>query len=245
MAQHCGHHCTTCADPHHCTACVTGYIFGQEGACVCRVGHFDNGVNCPQCPALCLSCSSSSVCTACVSGYYLNGIGMCQACSSCAPGQFVATACTSTSNTVCGGCDSSCSTCSGPNAADCTSCPAGDFLMDGNCYACSLCGGNTFQTAACTATSDTQCAACDHSCLTCNAAGPTSCTSCADFSYVANSHYYMKDYFLADGSCFQCSNCPTGQYASVACTPTVDTQCAACDSTCATCIGPSAAPDCN
>ncbi len=70
-----------------------------------------------------------------------------------------------------------------PGSTACTGCMTGTFaamLGASTCNACTpTCPPGQFETAACTASSDTGCAACDSSCATCSGAGATECTSCA------------------------------------------------------------------
>ena len=72
------------------------------------------------------------------------------------------------------------------------------------------------------------CQLCDSSCVTCDAPGPTGCTSCPGGE------------FPSDGTCTACGTCAPGTYEAQACSPTQDTTCPECDPSCETCSGPDA-----
>jgi len=260
VAAGCGKHCQVCNGPNQCTQCQEGFYFGQGGSCVCKVGHFDNGTNCAGCPANCAKCVNGAGCATCNGGYFLSNQGVCVACSTCSAGQYVASACSSNSQTLCGVCGPSCATCSGPNDNQCTSCYTAHHLVSGSCIACTICGSNQFQISPCGSTTDAQCGACYTACLTCNGPASNECTSCADRSYAEGSHYSVQDFWLNNGACDLCDTCPPGKYQTAACTTTADTQCASCSSTCLNgclgqpmyvgtcpngCTGPAPFPACN
>jgi peptidoglycan/xylan/chitin deacetylase (PgdA/CDA1 family) len=71
--------------------------------------------------------------------------------------------------------------------------------------------------------------ACDSSCTSCTGIQPNQCRACAAGRY------------LNGTSCPVCDSCTPGTYLAAVCTPTADTQCPACDPSCATCSG--AGPD--
>lgn len=149
-------------------------------------------------------------------------------------------------------CDAGCRTCAKLDATVCTSCSAGAFLNNGTCSTCANCGAGTFQSAACTATTDTACStcatcaagtyvaaacgttkdtvcsACDATCVTCTGAGPNQCATCAAGS------------FLSANACHACTTCAPGTFQASACSATKDTVCSACDPSCVTCTGPGA-----
>ena len=75
---------------------------------------------------------------------------------------------------------------------------------------------------------------CDPSCTSCTGVNANQCRACAAGRY------------LSGTSCPTCDACMPGTYQAAACTPTADTQCLACDPSCATCsgAGPSACTAC-
>ena len=75
------------------------------------------------------------------------------------------------------------------------------------------------------------CALCDPSCETCDAAGPSDCTSCPSGE------------FVSDGVCIPCNECGEGTFEAEACSADSDAVCPPCDSSCEMCSGPTAA-DC-
>lgn len=125
-------------------------------------------------------------------------------------------------------CDPTCATCTGTGANQCASCATGRYLRAGACEACSSCVAGTYETVACSPLANTACAACDASCMTCNAAGPNACLRCPATTY------------LDAGTCRRCSACSVGAFETFSCSPTSDTVCAPCHSTCQTCTGPTA-----
>jgi hypothetical protein len=58
---------------------------------------------------------------------------VCSTCSTCPAGKYVATACTGASNTVCASCDANCTACTGAGA--CTTCASGYLPSGGACVA--------------------------------------------------------------------------------------------------------------
>jgi peptidoglycan/xylan/chitin deacetylase (PgdA/CDA1 family) len=113
-------------------------------------------------------------------------------------------------------CDSSCTSCTGVHANQCRACAGGRYLSGTSCPLCDTCTGGTYEAAACTPTADVQCNACDASCATCGAAGPSACTSCPVGS------------FLTGGTCQACAVCAAGSIQTATCTATTDTTCATC-----------------
>jgi hypothetical protein len=162
-------------------------------------------------------------------------------------------------------------------------------LKDLSCHDCTSCPSFDYQTphGACGTFADTQCAACDASCKTCSAAGPSACTSCPQTNQYVNAQSQCQTCpstcatcalvgsnvqcvtcaaglsgpdnngvcsnpqpqctgALPDGGgttadpqlgCRGCAVCGPGTYQSAGCTPTQDTTCLPCDSTCAQCLG--------
>jgi len=131
---------------------------------------------------------------------------VCSSCNTCPSGSFTSGTCSSTSNTTC----LTCSTCVPSVNYLVTNCSAGTATTLGSntvCNPCTNCAAN-FQTttSACTITSNAVCGGC------------------------ITGYYYNQ----VAGQCFPCTNCTTiggGAgilYQTAACTPTTDTQCAAC-----------------
>jgi hypothetical protein len=98
-------------------------------------------------------------------------------CDPCEPGSFAS----ATGQSSCTECAAGTSA-SIPGQATCTPCTDGTFAEStgqAECTACTpSCPDGTFQTMACTATSDTGCSDCDASCATCSGPSSTECTSC-------------------------------------------------------------------
>lgn len=185
----CDASCATCTGPND-TQCVTcgGGRFLQAGACktcsTCNPGTYASApcaanadTVCSACDPACATCTGggNAACNACNAGYWLNGT-TCLPCTQCAPGTYASAACTATSDTVCAACDAACGTCTGPTANDCGSCPAGKWLSNGMCKACSKCAAGTYASAACTPTTDTVCTACAAGSW--SAEGSATCTAC-------------------------------------------------------------------
>lgn len=112
----------------------------------------------------------------------------------------------------------------GMTCTACAVCGAGSYqsaactaTTDTVCKTCSACGAGQFQSTACGATHDTVCAGCDVDCAACTGVG--ACTTCAPGHYLSN------------GVCVACSACGAGEFQAAACTATSDTACVAC-STC-------------
>ncbi len=171
----------------------------------------------PPCDPTCATCSgpSANECTACLGGRYKSG-GQCLTCGACGASEYVTSACTASANVVCGACSATCGTCTGPSATDCASCTANTYLTGGACTACSVCGTGTFQSAACTPTTNTACGACDASCTACSGPSPKQCGSCP------------TAFFLGGGLCNACKVCEAGTFQATACTTTANTACTAC-----------------
>ena len=85
-----------------------------------------------------------------------------------------------------------------------------------SCLTCSTCSAGTYETSACTTTSDTVCEPClaGFACLE-GLKAPCTATST-----------YQPD--PSKSSCLTCSTCPAGAYETSACTTTSDTVCEPC-----------------
>ena len=109
-------------------------------------------------------------------------------------------------------CHATCATCSGPSASECTSCDDGKYLAGNSCSTCSTCGAGSYVSSACSPTADTVCAPCAN-CAAC--AGPklSDCGSC------------QTGFYLDQGVCHACDECPTGTQVSTTCSVTANTRC--------------------
>ena len=85
-----------------------------------------------------------------------------------------------------------------------------------SCLACSSCSAGTYETSACTTTSDTVCEPCPAG-FACLEGVKASCTP---------SSSYQPD--PSKSSCLTCSTCPAGSYEASACTTTADSVCESC-----------------
>jgi hypothetical protein len=174
-------------------------------------------------------CSVDATCTngagtfscACKPGFTGNGV-TCQACTTCAAGQYQTAACTTTTDTACNTCPAGCAACS--DGTTCSACAPGYHLAGNACVACSTCGAGQFQQSACTATADTVCGTCS----TCGA-GQYRTAACGGSS---------------DTTCSACATCGAGQYQTTACGGTNNATCAGCDVDCAACTGVGACTSC-
>lgn len=201
----------TCTDASNsrCTACGAG-TYLADGRCEpcsasCGVGQFESAAcgattdrMCDACTAVpgcvgAVTCTNAndSQCASCGAGSFLAS-GACQACATtCAPGQFESTACGGTTDRACTACTAiaNCAsglTCTTAANQQCATCAAGHYLVNGaadTCAACSTCGQGQYVSAACAATADAECSACDANCVACS--GPNACTACAQ-GYVVN-----------------------------------------------------------
>lgn len=126
----------------------------------------------------------------------------CAECTACAETQYALSDCAATADQVC----ANCTTCSGTQyqvsdctdvadrvCADCTACSGTQFQVS-DCSAsanrvcddCAVCSGSQYQVSDCSASADRICHNCDESCATCDDAGPTGCTTCAEEYYDAD-----------------------------------------------------------
>ncbi len=109
---------------------------------------------CTPCGSVISNCSECTgggapACTLCMPGLYPN-LGECDPCQ---PGEY------GPDGLSCSPCDPG--SVSGSAAQACDACPGGTYTTDGvNCLTCSTCSWGEFESAACTATSDTVCTPC-------------------------------------------------------------------------------------
>jgi len=164
-----------------CSPCEAGSFSGtgQSSCTQCPAGTFNDQLGqamCSPCEAGTLSGSGQSSCTQRPAGTFNDQLGQAM-CSPCEAGTFS------------GSGQSSCTDCaagtfsSNPGQAECMPCVAGTFASSVGQSACTsctaTCADGSFESAACTATSDTVCTSCDASCATCTGAGSTDCTACS------------------------------------------------------------------
>jgi len=114
-------------------------------------------------------------------------------------------------------CDATCATCSGVAADQCASCKPGRYLAGTSCMACSTCGANEYESAACTITANTSCTAC----TTC-AAGTYEATACAAQANTVCTPCAAGTFASAPGAkaCVACGSCDDGDACTTdACDP--------------------------
>jgi len=131
------------------------------------------------------------------------------------------------SGDACGATPSPCSanaTCTNTSTGFTCTCKSGYTGTGVVCSACTVCGTGQYQTAACTATTNTVCTPCS----ACGA-GKYQTAACAGSS---------------DTTCATCAVCGAAQYQSAACGATTNTTCAACDVDCTACTGVGACTSC-
>lgn len=241
MCAACDASCSTCdgATAGQCLSCPAGSFFLQQqqgqpqGSCVqqCPVGSFADVTNqrCASCHPSCAECSQGAAadqCTACPPGTPLLYQGRCL--SQCPPRTYAGPA------SECLACDATCALCDGQGPNRCTACGAPLLLSGRQCVV--TCPQGEFQNSV------SSCGSCSNSCATCSGPLATNCLSCE------------LPEFLSGSSCV--ASCPVGTFADLNtrdCTgdaalaasrshTQLTTLChpAACQSTCATCSGPSA-----
>ncbi|HXU03581.1 MAG TPA: LamG-like jellyroll fold domain-containing protein, partial [Polyangia bacterium] len=185
-------------------------------------------------------------------------------CATCTAGQYRASACTATANTVC----INCATC-GTGQYQTAACSA---TADATCATCSTCGAEQYETGACGGTSNRVCGACatcgagqyenractpttNRSCATCavcgagqyrtSACGGTSNTTCAPCSVCGAGQYRTAACSAtANTVCATCTTCTVGQFVMTACGGSNDTVCANCDAHCDVCAGANVCTTC-
>jgi len=157
-----------------CVAC------GNGGASyTCSAGSYKNGMACTGMgltdTQTCATCGNGGASYSCSAGSYQSGSACtgsgfidtqtCMICTNCAAGTYVASACGTSTDTVCAPCGAE-TYCNGINCSSCTACN-------------SACTSSQYEVTACTATTNRTCGACDASCATCDGPTGTDCTSCS------------------------------------------------------------------
>lgn len=184
---------STCA---RCSACN----FNTYRVASCSATH---DIVCGECDAACVGCSGPGPesCDQCAHEFFWDGStsGQCSACSpACGPGEFEASPCISNGG---GAADRQCLQCTDCAAlhrseqqpcseavdATCGECRPGYYEADGLCFECSTCPEDSFESSACSDTSDAVCQACDHACAGCQGAGSGACVACAEGYHRASS----------------------------------------------------------
>jgi formylglycine-generating enzyme len=129
----------------------------------CTAGTFSatsNAASCTTCAAGSYSAAGASSCTTCATGTWDNDASSATVCvnkTTCNAGQAVASEGTTTTNRTCTACTAGTYS-STSNAATCTSCTAGTFSSTSNATSCTSCTAGTYSSAA-KSTSCTTCAA--------------------------------------------------------------------------------------
>lgn len=200
----CNAACATCSGPgaNQCTSCAAGKFLsgGTCTACAtCAAGTYQT--------AACTATANTTcaACTVCPAGSFASTAcggttnATCSPCKACGKGFFQSSACTATTDATCDACDPSCTACAGPKIDQCGTCPAGFYLNDGECKACTLCPAGSYASAACSPTKDTTCAACAAGTFT-DAPGQTTCGACAPGTFASS----------GATKCETCGNCDDG-----------------------------------
>ncbi|KAI8475282.1 MAG: hypothetical protein J3K34DRAFT_485915 [Monoraphidium minutum] len=200
----CGANCTAC-DAGGCTQCDAGTV-RDNGACKdkCSRGRFKNGDVCDNCRDGCADCTSLNDCASCEDTQnWVLFFG--QYCTETRGIEFPCGLGAYNNNGTCTNCAANCDTCSGPDTCDacaatyyknatsgatsCVSdCPAGTYKNNN--------GGNPI------------CSDCDANCVTCSAAGPSSCTSCQQGRAGASCALCAVGSYSSDG--LTCAGCSEG-----------------------------------
>ncbi len=164
-----------------CTSCSSGYYqWNSECVTTCPAGTYISAIAgkalCISCESPCQTCTSQTGCLTCAPGYYYRSDQACVLGGECFEGTYPEPA-----SRTCADCDPSCLTCSGPRNKDCILC---NFVRgysrgtgdSGECYPL-ICEEGKFVSKNYTART-ASCAACDHSCRTCDGPGPENCIEC-------------------------------------------------------------------
>lgn len=233
-----------------CTTCTSGTEYETRA---CESSGQDR--QCAQCRSSCLSGFYLSGDCGGVNG---TSNPVCQACrtaSDCGTSQYLTGSCGGNSNPTCADCHPSCAQCTDGAATSCTACPASTHLENGRCV--SECQPGAYEEGAKCTPCDGSCADCNgagaSACVACaspkflwqgqcldQCPGGTfervigtdrSCQSCS--TCTQGSQYLSGGCSgSSDSICLNVTDCPTGQYQSVAATVTSDRICTACRIAC-------------
>ncbi|KRX04787.1 WW domain [Pseudocohnilembus persalinus] len=269
LCDNCDTGCTECTSTSsNCQSCDTGYFWqnGDTCATTCPAGQWAYATNSICCDDSCLTCENTATnCTSCPDGLYYNSgsnsclnncpdgqspvgpphntcsdcYNTCQTCNglsntdclSCTGAYYYydedstcVTTCvdgywedaSDTSAQVCGDCDANCLTC-GNSAVQCTSCY--QKYLDPTTETCVATCPNGYGGVG---DPTWECQTCHISCATCYGINYGQCNDCA-VGYVRDDPNYDR-----------CIECGDGFYGD-----TVTDSCVPCDTSCATCYGPS------
>ncbi|KAL4503914.1 hypothetical protein ABPG72_022544 [Tetrahymena utriculariae] len=258
-----GTKCTLCTSPcktcnslsTKCQSCVTNYTFDNT----------KNQCN-PDCDASCKTCSKpkdANQCLSCNDGFFLDGnkcTACAQPCKTCSDKANKCLSCLAnytydSANSICNAdCDTSCKTCLNPKDQNsCLSCNDGFFLEGSKCskcaQPCNTCESKSQKCLSCITNytldlSQNICnPICDSSCKSCIVPkDPTKCQEC------------NKGFYLASGSCLQCSSpckeCIDSDSKCISCLPNYsfdnlkNTCTPVCDSSCKSCSQPQDSTKC-
>jgi hypothetical protein len=260
--QACSSPCETCStSASSCLSCVNGYWYNGAGSCTAcsggQVWSSANGGTCQSCTVShCQACSGDvNQCTQCSSGY---GLASSTSCTLCASNQI------SDGTYPCTQCNTGCATCT-TSTSYCTSCETNYGFSSNTCTQCTPGTYWVGATSSC-ATCDSACATCSSTntnCQSCNypyvLTGSTCSNTCVTGQYWVPANGGSCASCVAPcvdclspggpGNCAQCQSGGPGYYVSVGnCYACASNQysdgwvCSNCDSTCATCNGPSPTP---
>ena len=226
--------CTDCAAGQFTQTACSPTANRVCGACAntsCPPGHRLVGCTGPE-------LSDVSSCEACTSGTFYNvATQMCTACSTCPDGSFEASVCENNSDAVCTACAvTGCNpgelfTACGPgvstDVSSCTAPPAEHYVRENVSVPCrAVCDGDSFESTACTATTNRQCQRCT---ITACADGAvlTSCTG-TETEDVSACDPCNTGTYEDNNLCLSCATCSAGEFVAAACTSTRNAVCAAC-----------------
>ena len=206
-----------------CTMCSPGTIssnYGSSSCSYCNSGTYQNQYG----MSSCIPCQSNQFSN-------MNGATLCKTCSTCTPGTWLSSVCSSTSDTTCSTCQNigNCAvtvTCSSASNSICSTCLSGYYNIN-SCTICNICSNTQYETVPCTTTSNRVCNTCTNTCNSgmtlntiCGGTVNPICITCPDGTYK----------ILNDGSsCLPCkTNCIAGYMLVSACSPTSNSFCVPC-----------------
>ncbi|CAG8468391.1 4547_t:CDS:2, partial [Scutellospora calospora] len=243
-----GTNCSTCAAGFfgpNCQPCNCGNgVCDSQGKCTCnagwdpntnctvpKAGYFLSGSDAKACAIGCATCDSQTgKCTSCLAGLNFatdNPTQCVPQVNTCPSGQFA------NANNTCTPCNINFQTCFGSGPDQCLKCAAPKFYLESQCVTPSANGkcvsslGNQVFVVNVT---KSVCDACPSACLDCSLTNP-------DISSPTNSVQCSKclpGFVLDNGNCVK--TCSSGKFVN----PSDNLTCIACDSSCATCSGPTA-----